>query len=123
MAKTRARTTKAGSLQEKLFSHALNQEVGYSDVISGGGLDRVTNAQALLDLATDSFPDLLTSLVRLITTLYLMLYMNAVITLFAIVLLFLTNWIILRPIAKKRQMLQIIKFKVLSFPLSLLNYI
>jgi ABC-type multidrug transport system fused ATPase/permease subunit len=112
MAKARARTAKSGSLQKKLFGHALNQEVGYSDVIGSGGLERVTNAQSLLDLATDLVPDLLTSLVRLITTLYLMLYMNSVITLFALSLLFLTNWIILKPLAQKGQMLRIIKFKV-----------
>jgi hypothetical protein len=60
--------------------------------------------------------DVLASAVKLLITLYLMLFMNIYLTLFSGVILGLMHCFILKPLLKKGQKLRVINFKVKVLP-------
>ena len=70
------------------------------------------SASGLINLATHKIPDFVTSVVSLLTTLYMMLLMNVPLTLVSLAILLLSNFVFLRPIQKFLEKLRKKKFKV-----------
>ena len=112
MVRSKARIAKYGSLQKKLFKHALDQEVAYSDVVGEFSLRSYADADVMLESATSIVPDFFAASIKLFTTLYMMMFINVSLSFLSLLVLLLTNLVILKPLATKGARLQIINIKV-----------
>jgi len=114
MFKSRMRSRKFCALQEKLFGHALRQEFGYSEM-DGVSLGRhARSAQSLIELATESIPDLMTSVISLLTTMYMMMMMSVPLALVSVFVLLFSNLVILKPLQKSRRKFHKKRYKVIT---------
>ena len=112
LVRSKAKIDKFASLQKKLFKHALDQEVAYSDVIGGFTLRSYADAGITLYSATSIVPDFFAASIKLFTTLYMMMFINMSLSFLSLVVLLLTNLVFLKPLANKGARLQIIYMKV-----------